>query len=126
MGKKIHLYVSAVLLLSACSPSSLDDFRHEGEAICKKLTQELREIDTHDKLIKKAPKLKLYFDQLASLMIEVKRLEPDDVTPIIDEESLASQALLYELKRIYQIEAGRDIIEKAQKEALIKLWTSGK
>ncbi len=126
MGKKIHLYVSVVLLLSGCSPSSLDDFRHEGEAICKKLTQELREIDTHDKLMKKAPKLKLYFDQLASLMIEVKKLEPDDVTPIIDEESLASQALLCELKRIYQIEAGREVIEKAQKEALIKLWTTGK
>lgn len=126
MGKKIHVCLSALLLLSACSPSSLDDFRHEGEAICEKITQELKEVETHDQLMKKAPKLKLYFDELASLMIQAKKLEPEDMNLIINEESLASQALISELKRIYQIEAGRDIIEKAQKEALIKLWTSGK
>ena len=117
------MYLSLFLMLCACSPSSLDDFRHEGESICREFAHELKGIETHEHLLKEAPKIKAYFDRLVTVMIQARKFqkEAEESQPLINEDSLASKALLGELKRIYQLEAGREIIEKAQKEALIKL-----
>ena len=122
--KSCLLYFSMLVILSACSPSSLDDFRHEGESICREFTRELEKIETREQLIKAVPKIKAKFEKLATLMIEVKKFQQQqemlEENPAIEktEESLA---LLSQFKRIYQIESGKEIMEQAQKEALYRL-----
>jgi hypothetical protein len=121
---RTHVFCVALLFcLAGCSPSSLDDFRCEGESLCKELTQELRGIETSEQLIKEGPKIKTYFDKLAILIIQARKFQQEHeyTENFVDGKSLASQNLLSELKRIYQMEGGRDIIEKAEQEALIKL-----
>lgn len=120
------LCMLVLLALSACSPSSLEDFRYEGESICKELAEELKEIGTYEQLVKEAPKIKSYFDQLVSLMIQARKFQKEHEEDKSFIDSVGSSALLYELKRVYEIDGGRDVIEKAQKEALIRLDASEK
>lgn len=111
------------LLLTACSPNSMEDFHHEGESICREITHELKKIQTREDLLQSAPKLKSKFNKLVDLMIEAKifQQESEEAFDPMTFKKEASRALLNELKRIYKLEAGREIIEKTQKEALIKL-----
>ena len=115
--------VLILLVLQACSPSSLEDFHYEGGSVCNELTQELKGIENYEQLIKEAPKIKAYFDKLVTLIIQARKYqkEHEEVGNLIEAKSLAGASLLCELKRIYEIERGRDVIEKAQQEALIKL-----
>lgn len=112
-----------LLLLIGCSPNSKEDFQHQGEAICRELVEKLKKIETREELVEAVPVLTRKFDELVELIIEArtfqqKKEEEFDVMPEASENSLQ---LLNELKRIYKIEAGREMIEKAQKEALLKL-----
>jgi hypothetical protein len=109
------------LLFTACSPNSMEDFQYEGEAICRDLTQELKKIQTREELAKAVPKLKGKFEALVDLMIEARQFQEiaeEEWTPLATE---SNDALLVELKRIYKLEAGRETIEKAQSEALLRL-----
>lgn len=105
------------LLLYGCSPQSSEDFRHEGEAICRCLIEELQEIENRQDLLKKAPRLKTLFENLVDLMIAARNAQVD---PQVDSTEI-SQVLQAELKRIYRMEGGREVIEKAQKESLLRL-----
>ena len=126
MEKKILMYVWILAMLCACSPSSLEDFHYAGESICKELAGELKGIETHEQLVKEYPKIKSYFDKLVSLIIQARKFQKEHEEDMPVMGSSASNTLLCELKRIYEIDGGRDIIEKAQKEALIKLDISEK
>lgn len=112
-----------LILLVACSPASVQDFQREGESICRDLTRELKKIQTREELVKAAPKLKAKFDKLVDLMIEARAFqrESEEVFDPISNHSEVSRLLLCELRRIYQLEAGRETIEKTQKEALLRL-----
>jgi len=111
------------LLLTACSPHSMEDFHHEGDALCRKIAHELKQIETGEELMRAIPKLKTQFNQLVELMIEARRFQykSEEVFDPISIKTEGSRTLLAELKRVYQIETGRELIEKAQKEALLKL-----
>ncbi len=126
MGKSFLIYVWILAMLCACSPSSLEDFHYAGESICKELANELKGIETHEQLVKEYPKIKSYFDKLVTLIIQARKFQKEHEEDMPVMGSVASGALLYELKRIYEIDGGRDIVEKAQKEALIKLDISEK
>ncbi len=51
-----------------------------------------------------------------------QREHTDGALPAWEESDfLASEALMLEMKRVYQIEGAREIIEQAQREALFRL-----
>lgn len=101
----------------------MEDFQHEGESICRDIAKELKNIQTREELVKAAPKLKTQFNKLVDLMMEARAFqqESEEVFDPMRAVSDAGDLLLVELKRIYKLEAGRETIEKAQKEALLRL-----
>ncbi|MFS8563437.1 MAG: hypothetical protein LVR00_03560 [Rhabdochlamydiaceae bacterium] len=113
---RFPLCVLVLLAICACSPSSLEDFRYEGESICKELAEELKGIGTHEQLVKEVPKIKSYFDRLVSVMIQARKFqkEHEEDKPLID--SIANSALLYELKRIYEIDGVETLLRKRKKK----------
>jgi hypothetical protein len=113
------------LLLSGCSPNSLEDYQYEGEALCRVLVRDLRKIRSREQLLKAEPQLKKRFDQVVDLMIEARQFqqrhsEENGIDPTAYDHPYSEQ-LLEELKRIYSLEGGRKSIERVQREALIRL-----
>jgi hypothetical protein len=122
--EKLSMLIWILLLLAACSPNSSEDFQHEGEAQSRRLTQFLQKVENREQLLKAVPKLKLKFNKLVDLMIEARKFEqshPDEISDPFSLDMETNQALIAELKRIYKMEGGRETIEKAQKEALLRL-----
>lgn len=109
--------LAVLLVIAGCSPQSPDDFHHAGESICRALVEELQEVENRQDLLKIAPQIKQHFEDLVDLMIAARKLQ---VQPQLDSTEM-SQVLQAELKRIYRIEGGREVIEKAQKECLLRL-----
>ncbi len=108
-----------------CSPNSLEDFQHEGEAMNRALANDLRQIRTKEELVKAIPKLKKRYEKYVELLIDAKEYQqkhPEEERPEIQASDLPNgEFLFWELKRIYAMEGGREAMEKAQREALIKL-----
>lgn len=118
------LFVS-FLFFASCSPSSSTDFHQEGEALCRLLISELQMIHTREDVMKAEEHLKKIFNSLVDLMIEARQFYqkfPEEALsePTLDEEAW-NQELHRELARVYAIEGGREGIEKAEREALIRL-----
>lgn len=112
-----------VLCLAACAPRSVEEFRKEGDALCKQMVRQLQGIHTREELVAALPILKSYFLELTELMIAARLYQQgsEELLEAEDEALTSSEELLRELKRIYTIEAGRELIEQAQQEALHKL-----
>lgn len=112
-------------LCAGCGSRSLEDFREEGNQATDSLVAELRQIQTRRDLIEAAPKLKQSFNRLAALMVaarEFQKTHPDHEKLELQEKDHAlSEQLRAELNRLYEIEGGREIIEKYQEEALRRL-----
>ena len=109
-------------LLCGCSPSSLEDFHYEGESRCKALVHDLQKIQNREELTRAIPKLKKTFEELVTLMIHAREFQENH--PADNEvafENTFSSLLEEELRRIYAMEGGREIIEHAQQEALVRL-----
>jgi Tfp pilus assembly protein PilP len=119
--KKTVLFGLLLLVLVGCSPSSLEDFQHEGESLSRKLIKELAQIHNKSELHQAAPQLQKRFEQIVDLMIAARKYQQTHPDEDLMQDSPVSDALVQELKRIYQIEGGRQVIEKAQREALIRL-----
>ncbi|HSX12164.1 MAG TPA: hypothetical protein VLF61_01595 [Rhabdochlamydiaceae bacterium] len=119
------IFFLSFLVLCACSPDSLDDYQKEGQLLCRHLAKELKNIHTREELLKSELSIKKKFDQLVELILEARQYQikhPDEYATTSEEQSPFSEELLFELKRLYaHIEGGREIIERAQKEALIRL-----
>jgi len=120
-------YISLLLpiLLTACTPSSSEDFKREGESICQELTLDLQKIQTREELLRALPRFKKTFNSLVQLMIQAHKYQLRHP----EEESFDSSFTTYQtnlelmsqLRRIYQIEGGQELIERAEREALIRL-----
>ncbi|MBY0528682.1 MAG: hypothetical protein K2P51_00650 [Rhabdochlamydiaceae bacterium] len=112
-----------LLLLFGCAPNSLDDFRHEGESRTRALIYDLQQINSREVLMRAEPNLKKHFEKLVDLMIEARQfqLKNPDLELLETEERTFSLALKEELRRIYRIEGGREVMERAQQEALVRL-----
>jgi hypothetical protein len=85
--------------------------------------EELKEIETLEQLLGSETRLKKKFETLVALMIDASRfqdkhLESEEAP---SEELAVSLALKEELQRVYLIEGGREVIERAEQEALVKL-----
>jgi hypothetical protein len=109
--------------LSSCSPNGLSDFQCEGEERCRALTEELAQIQDRETLLRTAPSLKKKFNELVTLMIQAREFQEKhpDAESAFSTASSASYKLQQELSRIYSIEGGREVIEGAQQEALVRL-----
>ena len=68
------------------------------------------------------PQLKEHFESLINLMIQAREFEQKHLEAENGlEEEGSSARLEEELRRVYGIEGGREIIEKSQHEALFRL-----
>lgn len=122
---KIFCFCSFLLVFCSCSPGSLEDYQYEGEAFARSLVKELKKIQTNEDLKGAEPLLKKKFNALVDLMIEAKEFQrkhpQEEEVDVMHYNHPHSEALLEELKRVYLIEGGREMVEKTQREALIRL-----
>ena len=114
-----------LILLCGCAPNSSADFKHEGEARCRELTKALASIENREQLLRAEPVLKKHFEALVNLMIAAREYQQNHLDDVSSEtafeENSAEILLEEELRRIYAIEGGREVIERAQHEALVRL-----
>jgi len=104
------------IFLVGCGPATLCDLRIEGEAETKRLAAELSQIENRDDLQKAIPRIKKRFNKMADLLIEAREFPQEECLP-----SFASEQLFAELARLYEIPGGRELIESAQMEAVLRL-----
>lgn len=126
MYYRVLTFLCIAAVFCSCSPRSTEEFHREGERLCELLLNDLHRIQTREQLIEEQSRLQKHFQALVALMMEASRFQEDNPYPSCDEALLEpgafSVALESELQRVYQeIEGGRDSIEKAAHEALIKL-----
>lgn len=116
---------SCLLLFCACTRSSIEEYRRDGEALCRSFTHLLQRVETREDLLKSLPEIKRHYEEIAKLVIEAqnykKEHEGEAVEPWDSSDALASETLMLELKRIYRMEGGRELMENAQKEAFFRL-----
>ncbi|MGC1878214.1 MAG: hypothetical protein WA347_08340 [Rhabdochlamydiaceae bacterium] len=121
----MKIALSIFLLLCGCSPNSSEEFQQEGKTRCRLLVTDLQKIENREQLLLAESKLKKHFEALIDLMIEAcefqqKKLE-DVSSEAVFAESGADALLEDQLRRIYAIEGGREVIERTQQEALVRL-----
>ncbi len=114
-------YLLFMVLLCGCNPNSLEDFQHEGEALCRSIVADLQDINNREDLVNASPKLKKRFNNLVDLMIEARTYSQEHPEECALPPSTSSEQLLSELKRVYALDGGKEIVERAQREALIRL-----
>jgi hypothetical protein len=114
-----------MVMIMGCASQSLEDYREEGEGIARQITYELRHIRSRDDLLVHSAKLHQLFNALVDVMIhaqEFKDRYPQAEFMTFDKkEQPISDQLRIELNRVLHLEGGREVIEKAQEEALNRL-----
>lgn len=110
------------ILLSACAPSSVEDFRCEGEAETRALSAELSRIHSPDELRASLPRLRKKFIKLSDLIIAAREfLSQHSELEAAAAPGFASDELFAELARLYEMPGGRELIESAQIEAIDRI-----
>src|SRR5271156_4519178 len=102
-----------LLFLAGCAPTTLEELRCQGEAEMKKITADLRKIESKEDVQKASKRLNRRFNQIAELLIATRKFSTDAAEP-----SPAGEELFAELARIYEIPGAREAIEAAQSEAV--------
>jgi hypothetical protein len=119
---KLSLIIYLVLgMLTSCS--NLEDYQKESEQICHAIVRDLEGVENREDLLAIESRLSKRFQGLVDLMIDMRQgmLDQLQQEPISHFENSHNDKLVFQLKRIYRLEGGRDIIERAQREALIRL-----
>jgi hypothetical protein len=106
------------VLISGCGPATVEETQASGSAVVSQLIEELREITSRHDLEQALPRLRRYFDRLTDLMLVLE--DPSDVE-LSEKHHAQSELLKEELIRVYQLDGGRELIEKAQRESLKRL-----
>ena len=112
------------VLVSSCSPSSSEDFRYEAAAEVKALMKTLQSIETVTDLSVIEPVLEKHFDKIADIAVRAlvfQQDHPGEEEIIFGEGDILSDLLFEEMQRVYAIEGGRECVERAQKEAMLRL-----
>lgn len=113
------------VFLSGCSPHSVEDFHHEGQAYSRALIRDLQKVHSREELAQSASQLKKHFEKLVDLMIRARTFQeehPEESLSVpFQSETTISDELEEALRRIYLIEGGREIVERTQQEALVRL-----
>ena len=117
----MRFYFLIFLTLFSCSPSSPKDFRVEGETHCKQLISILEKIETREDLLAAETLLKKKFNQIVTLVVTAEKyLEKNPGAKGIGPNRY-NDDLNYELKRIRRISGAKEILERIQKQPLIRL-----
>ncbi len=119
-----RIFLGVVLLFFGCNPSNLEDFQHEGASKLRLLLLSLQTIETREELSEKEPLLKKRFEDLANLIIEAREFQekhPEEELFFLKGNEELNQALFSEYLRLYHLEGGKEIMERAQREALLRL-----
>lgn len=120
----MKLKISLLLCLAGCSPQTLEDFHHEGQGLTKTLIEDLKPIQCREELEEALPLLRKRFEAFVDLMIEASEFQAKRPGEYFEELGFSyslDDELLEEMKRIYELEKGRELIEKAQREPLLRL-----
>lgn len=112
-----------VFSLSSCRGPSPEYYQEKGRQITAELIEQVRHIETIEELIQRDACLTALYNELVDLIIEAKTYqrkhhktwEPDE------ESSLISDELQFELMRLYKIPGAKQLMEKYQLPALIRL-----
>jgi hypothetical protein len=110
-----------ILLVLFCSCTTLPDFARDGERICRDLVQQLEKVETREDLIAIEGKLERLFGELVDVLVKAHYYQKEHLEELPVVSNPYDEALFQELLRVYQIEGGREIIERAQREPLIRL-----
>jgi hypothetical protein len=126
IGIVVKNVIFLLICLWGCSPNSSKEFQKEGETHCRSLVLELEKIENREQLLSAEQKLKKQFNYLIDLMIEArefqeKRFEEEISDEPVFEANSFEEELQKQLRRIYAIEGGREVIERSQQEALVRL-----
>ncbi len=83
----------------------------------QKLTEELKQIDTLEQLEAAIPHLKKRFNEIADVLIEIQKSPNTSFKPSTE----VGDELFAQLARLYEIPGGKQLIERAQIDAIQKL-----
>lgn len=108
------------LLFLGCSHSSLEEVNREASEKMSSIAQDLKAVNKKEDLVKILPSLCKKFEKLTDLIILADSFSSDSYKGVRNPHK-GSEMLLEELKRIYQLHGGRELIEKAQLKGLKKL-----
>jgi hypothetical protein len=124
MNLKRLVWIVYLLALPSCQPTTLEDFQLEGAPLARRLLEDLKKIETREDLLLLEPALKRDFEKLVDLMIQARAFQQKNLDleiPFQNINQILNASLLEEMKRVYEIEGGRESVERAQREALLKL-----
>ncbi len=122
MYKLFFLFTAFVVC--GCQPTTLEDFQCEGSSVMRFLLQDLRKIEDREDLSRMEPILKKDFEKLVELIIQARVFQqrnPEVESPFQNINATLNLSLIEELKRIYDIEGGRECVERSQREAMLRL-----
>ena len=120
-----YLFLYFCLFFSSCSPNSQEDFQLETQAVCRLLTEQLQTVKSRDDLMDKMPGLKKIFNRLVDILIEARTYQTEHPELVWNAAAVVqqdwSEALQGEMRRIYNLEGGKELIEEAQRPSLLRL-----
>lgn len=117
-------FVFVLALLSSCQSSTLEDFRYEGASQVRLLIEDLKKVESREDLVQAGPVLKKRFEKIVDLMIQSRAYQqknPGLEIGFYSSNQALSDSLLEQMKRIYALEGGKECVEKAQREAMLRL-----
>ncbi len=116
--------IGGVLILSllSCSVHSVESYRRKGAREAESFANELSTIHNSQELLRAEPMMRKHFLALVHLMIEARKWQKEHDIPLPDvRPCVAYEHLQEQLARIAFMEGGREVIRRAQQEALICL-----
>ena len=118
------LFLGLCLVLLGCQPTSPEDFQAEGRSSMRSLIKELKAIESREDLALSEPRLKKQFEKLVDIIIQARLFQQKNPEMEASWDRLnisLNQILIDEMKRVYLIEGGRECVERAQREAMLRL-----
>ena len=106
-----------LVVLTGCGPHTAKDCRREAEGTMRSLIRVLEQVETREDLLAREGKLKKIYAKMADLVVEAERLGGTAGPP----NGELNERLKEELVRVYALPGGREIVERAQGEALHRL-----
>ena len=119
MRKCVFLFLFFISV--GCSPSTVQDCRREARGVIKSLTADLKDVQTKEDLIDLEDAISRKMQTLVDLMIRLKKLQERGAVIPEEEDHSPSDALMHEMKRIYNIDGGSALFERFEREALLTL-----
>ncbi len=104
-------------MLTACQPTTPEDFASEGKEWMRSMIKELEAIHNKEDLKKSIPSITKKYKQLALL---IKRIEEQNAVSWVVEESENEDSIILkkQLDRIFLLPKAKELFEAAQIDAL--------